>query len=75
MDQNNTVKLEIINFDGPRAILRLRDDQETTLFWPLNKLPSTVKQGDEIIFKILTNNDITSEHQIIARKLLEEMIN
>jgi len=74
--QDIAIKFEVINFEGTKAILSpLEDNSNSILKWPINKLPAEIKAGDKITFKILTVKDLEKEHENIARKLLEEMIN
>lgn len=60
--------------EGTNAILVDIHDQKKIL-WPIDKLPAETNPGQKIRFKILSDQDVEIEHQIIARKLLEEMIN
>lgn len=75
IQQDNLVEFKILKFEGPNAILSLNDNDNIQLNWPLNKLPTSLKTGDNISFRILTSQDLEEEHNSIARKLLEEMIN
>jgi len=74
-NSNHIVELKIVEFQGTNAILDISDGNGDKLSWPINKLPSSIREGDTIKFKILTSHDIEDEHQAVARKLLEEMIN
>jgi len=69
------VEFKIERFEGTRAIMSLTDDPNTLIVWPISKLPLEIKKDDHIKFKIVTDKDIELEKQVLARKLLEEMIN
>lgn len=71
----NLVEFKIIDLNNQNAVLSLIENNNIQLNWPLSKLPQDLKTGDNISFKILTNTDLEEEHNAIARKLLEEMIN
>lgn len=75
MGDNNVVHLEIIEFDGPNAVLKSNDSGVFELKWPIRNLPADIKKGDNIIFKIMSHDIAENEHELVARKLLEEMIN
>ena len=64
----------IDRFDGDNAVVIIKDTQQIIL-WPKRKLSQDVKTGDSVWLHLASDQDLTSEREKIARKILEEVIN
>ena len=68
-------------FEGHKGIL-LFDDGETLgplagqeLVLPLRLLPEGIREGDVLVLELLTDTQATLQREVIARKVLEEILN
>lgn len=63
----------IDRFENESAVLILKDHQ--IIHWPKEKLPEDIKEGDIVWLRISHDKDLTKEREILARKILEEILN
>lgn len=67
------ITLTIIRIEKNAAILKTSDNN--TVIWPINKLPQDVKIGSVLFFNISENSIDASDNQILAKKILNEILN
>jgi len=64
----------VIALQGDFAKLEIAETKEL-INWPKTYLPSDLIVGQKLYLRLGTQENLDEEYQIIARKLLEEMIN
>jgi len=52
-----------------------KNDTGWNLVWPLEELPPDIKEGDEIILTITKNPETKEEKQLLAKNILNEILN
>ncbi len=60
-------------FEEEKAVIILKDHQ--TVYWPKDKLPDDVKEGDAVWLRLAHDKDLTKEREKLAKKILEEILN
>lgn len=66
----------IDRFEEDKAVIILKGfEGHEILYWPKEKLPPGVKEGDVVWLRLFRDIDLTKEREILARKILEEIIN
>lgn len=74
MTKNNRRLCAVIDrFEGVLAVLEFSHNQTLTV--SKKYLPQGVKEGDSIIFEILTDKLLTKRNANLARAMLEEILN
>jgi len=64
------LKLTVVSIEENKIILRTDED---FISWPKNKLPDTIKLGDDLYFEI--NETTTEPEKNNAKKILNELLN
>lgn len=74
MSKNNQRLCATIDrFEGALAVLEFSHNQNLTV--SKKYLPQGVKEGDSIIFEVLTDELLTKRNTNLARAMLEEILN
>lgn len=71
-----SILTRVVGFEGMFVKLRAEGlELDKECLWPVKLLPDGVKEGDTFYIRLGNKETLAEEHQEIARKLLEEMIN
>lgn len=71
----------IDRFEGHRGVILFEEEEllgplsGQELVLPTRLLPPGVKQGDALVFEVLTDEQATQERDAVARAVLEDILN
>ncbi|MBI5152249.1 hypothetical protein HZA39_01840 [Candidatus Peregrinibacteria bacterium] len=75
MPEDSFVSFTIVQLTDSYAVLKNQDENIGNILWPLNKLPSGARQGDEIKLGPENKGIHTEQQYQMMRKLLEDLVN
>ena len=71
-----SILTHVVGFEGMFVKLRAEGlDLDKECLWPVKLLPDGVKEGDTFYIRLGNKEILEEEHQDIARKILEDVLN
>lgn len=68
----NSIDGKIDRFEGRWVVVLIAGNQK--LLWPIDHFPDNLKEGDEVKLYITTNGHETTDREIIAKKILNDIL-
>ncbi|OGC07174.1 hypothetical protein A2230_06540 [candidate division WOR-1 bacterium RIFOXYA2_FULL_36_21] len=73
MKQDIKFKALIDRIEGDKAVVLLGEEDEATVYFPIQFLPQSIKEGDILNFKIAVKSRKTKEAKDKIREMIEKL--
>ena len=73
MKQDIKFKALIDRIEGDKAVVLLGEEDEATVYFPIQFLPQSIKEGDILNFKIAVKSRKTKEAKDKIREIIEKL--